>query len=715
MSNTNNQRLKPKAKSNLGNNINLGVANHLAVILKQCLSLYNTGQFEPAKAKLEEVLRVHPDHFDSLQILGMIFTQTKQWDMALNAFSRALEIDNTNASLYINRGNVLLEMECLNDALSCFECAIDLENYNHIAHYNKGIVLHKLKLFEDSIANYDRAIKIKPDFAIAYSNRGNVLLELRRFEDALENFNEAIALKKDYFEAHTDRGNVLTELNRYKEALDSYDRAITIRNDYALAHSNRGIVFLKLKHFDDAIACFDKAIELKPDYAEAYSNLGNVFRELNLYQDAIACFSKAIELRPDYAQAFSNLGSVFTTLMLLDEALVALDKAIELNNDHSEAYLNRGCLFFKRYCFEEALADFDKAINLRSDYAQAYVNRGAVLHDLKRFNEAISNLDTAIQLQKDDAQAHHNKSHSLLLTGNLEEGFLEYEWRWQEQINNKQISQRTFKQPLWLGKDSVDGKSVLLYSEQGYGDTIQFCRYARLVKNLGAKVLLEVPKPLITLLESLDGVDMLIEEGKTSQDFDYRCPLMSLPLAFKTQLNTIPNPNSYLKSNSKKLEFWAQQLGAKTLPRIGLVWSGNKNHGNDRNRSISLAEMLAYLPPNFEYVSLQKDFREKDKVVLSNSNIKQFGEQFNDFSDTAALCDLMDLVISVDTSVAHLACAMGKRTWILLPYNPDWRWLLDRTDSPWYESATLFRQSKDMRYEPVMEQIVKDLINFGNN
>ena len=333
-----------------------------------------------------------------------------------------------------------------------------------------------------------------------------------------------------------------------------------------------------------------------------------------------------------------------------------------------------------------------------------------MLKELKQLDAALTSYDIAIELKRDYAEAYWNKSLALLLQGEFIKGFNEYEWRWKNENIKKIAGERSFTQPLWVGNESLANKTILLWSEQGLGDSIQFCRYAKLVKSLGAKVLLDVPKPLVALLDELEGVDLLIEKGKPLPNFDFQCPLMSLPLAFKTDLNSIPNPTDYLKNIAEKVEVWSKRVGEKSNPRIGLVWSGSTGHKNDHNRSLTLTDVIKHLPPNFEYVSLQKEVREADKDVLSNSAIKHYGDQLVDFADTAALCDLMDIVISVDTSVAHLAGALGKTTWILLPYVPDWRWLLDRDDSPWYASAKLYRQGEDRQYAPVLERIANDLM-----
>jgi hypothetical protein len=333
-----------------------------------------------------------------------------------------------------------------------------------------------------------------------------------------------------------------------------------------------------------------------------------------------------------------------------------------------------------------------------------------VLNELKQLDAALTSYDRAIELKSDYAEAYWNKSLALLLQGEFIKGFNEYEWRWKNENIKKMAGERSFTQPLWLGKESLVNKTILLYSEQGLGDSIQFCRYAMLVAELGAKIILEVQKPLVNLLQNLTGVSQLIAKGSALPEFDYQCPLLSLPLAFKTELKSIPIQKAYLKSSTAKLDVWSKRLGEKSNPRIGLVWSGSTGHKNDHNRSLTLTDVLKHLPPNFEYVSLQKEVREGDKDALIKSTIKHYGDQLVDFTDTAALCDLMDIVISVDTSVAHLAGALGKTTWILLPYVPDWRWLLDRDDSPWYASVKLYRQDEDRQYAPVLERVANDLM-----
>ena len=264
---------------------------------------------------------------------------------------------------------------------------------------------------------------------------------------------------------------------------------------------------------------------------------------------------------------------------------------------------------------------------------------------------------------------------------------------------------------MWLGEADLKGKTILLYGEQGLGDTIQFVRLVPEVAARGARVVLEVQPALRNLVGAIEGVKLLVSRGDPLPVCDFHCPLMSLPLAFKTDLDTIPVSVPYLFSEPTRVALWHSHLGPKTRPRVGVVWSGNPGHKNDHNRSMNLSDFVADMPNEFDFYSLQTEIRSTDLSVLNESSIRPMARYINDFTDTAALCHLMDVVITVDTSLAHLSGAMGKPTWVLLPYVPDWRWLLNRNDSPWYDSVTLYRQDSDRSYAPVIRKVFSDLQN----
>jgi hypothetical protein len=332
---------------------------------------------------------------------------------------------------------------------------------------------------------------------------------------------------------------------------------------------------------------------------------------------------------------------------------------------------------------------------------------------LFEFEKALEDLQSALNLDPEFRLAHVNRSMLRLLLGQFEEGWPEYEWRLQ--------SSSTLKKPhllgkmRWLGTQSLQGKTILLTREQGFGDTLQFCRYVSLVKNLGARVVFEAPSALITLLDSLEGVDLLIEKGQPLPAFDFHCPLVSLPLAFKTQLNSIPNDGPYLKSSIDKSKYWSKKLGDKKKLRLGVVWSSSSNFKDDYKRSMSLEMFLNLIPfEKYEVVCLQKEIKDQDKnfFELHKNEIRFVGDELRDFSDTAALASSMDLVISTCTSVPHMTAALGIPTWILVSYSPDWRWLLNRDDSPWYDCIKLYRQGPDRQWSPLLVRIKEDLLKM---
>jgi len=456
------------------------------------------------------------------------------------------------------------------------------------------------------------------------------------------------------------------------EALAPYDSAIALNPDDAVAHNNRGRALFELKQFDAAMASFERAIALKPDYAEAYNNRANVLQQKKRFGEALANYERAIALKPDLAAVYMNRGNVLQNLGRLDEAL----------------------------------ASYERAIALKPDYARAHNNRANVLKQLRRLDEALTSYERAIALEPDYAEAYSNKSLLKLLTGDFDEGWELYEWRWKHQL--KEYA-RNFAKPLWLGRRPIAGQTLLIHAEQGLGDAIQCCRYAAMAEAMGANVILEVPASLVSLISTLKGHLTIVEKGQPLPAFDLHCPIMSLPLAFKTTVATIPAAVPYLYADSGKQKLWQERLGVTTRLRVGLVWSGSTAY-NEAIRSIPLDLLKPLLELPAEFHALQKEIRSEDAAHLPNfSQLHIHQDELADFSDTAAVIQEMDLVISVDTSTAHLAGAMGKPVWILLPFMADFRWLLDRTDSPWYPTATLFRQPANGDWNSVIGQIAERL------
>ena len=509
------------------------------------------------------------------------------------------------------------------------------------------------------------------------------------------------------------QGLVHHQQGQLEDARAAYERMLVLQPGHADALHMLGAMAMQSGEHALAVERISVSVHNNPRNATAYFNLGLALKALQRYEEAMVSFSQAIAIQPDYAQAWNNRGVVLQDQLRWDEAAQSYAGAIAAQPGFAQAHYNLGNALRALGRFEAALASYDTAITLQPGWAHALNNRGLALQELQRSAEAIESYDAAIANEPDYADAYWNKAIELLLCGDFAQGWAHYEWRWRRDTFSSR--KRDFPQPLWLGDAPLNGKTVLLHAEQGLGDSIQFCRYARDVRALGAQVLLEVPRPLLALFATLEGPKQLLEKGSALPHFDYHCPLLSLPLALQTQLANIPSPSPYLASTAAQRELWQRRLGPPSKRRIGLVWSGNVRDKNDLQRSLTLNALLPHLPQSCEYICLQKELRPADQDAMQASSIRFFGAHIQDFSDTAALCDLVDLVISVDTSVAHLAGALAKPTWILLPYAPDWRWMLDRDDSPWYPSVRLYRQGNDRSWLPVLGRMAYDILGYAHS
>ena len=628
---------------------------------------------------------------------------TKQLKTSQSAFQKP-QLDKL-----LNQALALHQQGQFKDAQNIYENILKIQPMHFDALQLLGVLFAQKNCYKKAVELIGKALKINPNHVIANNNLGIALRELKQIDVAMHHFNKAVNLDPNYLEALQNLANVQFELGFFDLAIRSFDKLIQIKCDDALAHNQRGIALMELSQFDQALESYKIAISIQPDMVEAHNNRGIALQRLGKFEVAMASFDEAIGLKPDYAEAYCNRGIVLQALMKGDEAIASFEMAIHLRPDYAEAYNNLGNIFQDLKQFERAMVYRDKALSLQPNFEDAIYNKASLLFLLNKVDSAIELFDKVLDSKPNYSNAWWNKSLALLAKGNLDFGWPLFEWRY---LAVKGLNKRFFNQPRWTGAESLIDKVILLYSEQGLGDTIQFCRYTKLVSNLGARVILEVPKPLNALLGNLEGVFQLVEQGVDLPAFDYHCPLMSLPLAFQTNLESIPAPISYIQSLQFKVNFWQNRLGKKIKPRVGLVWSGNPKHKNDQNRSVSLAEWIPWLPDGYEYISLQKELSSKDRIILDdNPGIISFADDLKDFVDTAGLVECLDLVISVDTSVAHLSGALGKQTWILLPFTPDWRWMLERSDSPWYPSVKLYRQQVIDNWVGVFKKIKIDLLN----
>jgi tetratricopeptide (TPR) repeat protein len=469
-------------------------------------------------------------------------------------------------------------------------------------------------------------------------------------------------------EAHIRQAAILQARGQFHDAIERYRRALDIDRTNAVIYNNLGVAILGAQGTPgDAAACFEQALALKPDYAEAHHNLAHIFRAQGRLDDAADHGQRALALKPDYAEAHYNLGNVFGDQGKLDDAVG---------------------------CYERALA-------LKPDYADAHTNLTITLRDQGRLEDAMSCCQRALALYPDSAVVNFSDAYFRLLTGDFVNGWPKYEWRWR----TKEVKPHGLAAPMWDGKD-LGGRTILLHCEQGLGDSIQSIRFARFVKDKGATVLLSCPASLARLFRSAAGVDGIFPDGHGLPGYHVHAPLMSVPGLFHTALDTIPADVPYLQADPAQVDVWRDRLAGYPGFRVGISWRGSPTH--DCQRLMTSAQFAEFLNvPEISVISLQKDGTPEEMETLSHipGPFLNSGPLQEDFSDAAALIANLDLVISVDTSVCHLAGALAASVWTLIPFAPDWRWLLRREDSPWYPTMRLFRQPKIGDWQSVVERV----------
>ncbi|ASU40161.1 hypothetical protein hmeg3_18960 [Herbaspirillum sp. meg3] len=603
------------------------------------------------------------------------------------------------------------------------------------AQIQQAVALHQRGDHDKAEAVYKKVLAKAPKHFQALYLMGMLQLHREDPAAAIEWIDKALKINPTHVDAQFDRATALEDVERYTEALRSYDLVLALKSDFTEALYRRGNVLRAMKRHMEALDCYKRVLAAQPDHAQAWLKQGNSLNDLGRLSEALTCYEKAVEVAPEYPEALFNLANTLKEFDRIDEAMAIYDKVLEIEPDFAEAIANRAYLLAGKYRLEEALAGYDRAIELLPDYPDMAYNRAVTLEELQRYDDAIAGYALVPSSDPNYQSARWNTALCNLKLGNLEAGWRQYEQRWQTEQMRK--TQRYFTQPLWLGDGPLAGKTILLHSEQGFGDTLQFARYAPMLAERGARVILQVQPALKSLMANVKGVSAVLATGEQLPPFDLQCPLMSLPLACQTfSLNDIPDAG-YLQQDPAKTESWKVRLGEKRKPRVGLVWSGSNPRVNspatkrlDAARSIPFNAMSPLLQNDqVEFFALQPQSSINSPLSLNlgglssalklgglssgltigGQRLVDYTRDLRDFSDTAALIDNLDLVISVDTAVAHLAGSLGKPVWLLNRYNTDWRWLLGRNDSPWYPSMRIFRQEKPGDWSKVIEDVRTEL------
>ena len=562
------------------------------------------------------------------------------------------------------------------EACGLLQRAVGLNSNSAAAHRNLGAVLTRLGRSREALASYDRALALESDCAQTHAARAAVLCALERFDQAVLGFDQAIALQPAWPRLHGARAATLGLAGRVEEALRGYDTALELDPGNAAAHRERGTLLLSLDRPDQALPNLERAAELEPDNGHVHINHASALRALRRNAEALASWDRALQVDPQCAAVYVGRGP----------ALQDLERP------------------------EEALASCERAIALEPDCAAAHLNRGGALCDLNRLDEALASIERAVALDPGCSPARCNAGMLHLQLGRFASGWSLYEQR------PDALAAAARPQPRWRGDESIVEKTLFVRAEQGFGDTIQFCRYAPLLEARGARVVLSVYAPLRRLMQGLSSTIQILGDGETPQEFDFHCPLLSLPLAFGTTLDTIPRMPHYLAAEPDRIARWRGRIGNRGF-RIGICWQGNPHNAAEVGRSPPLA-MFAPLAalPGVRLISLQKHHGTEQLAAMPpGMTVEELGEEFDAgpdaFLDAAAVMEGLDLIITSDTSIAHLAGALGRPTWVVLKHVPEWRWLVNREDSPWYPTLRLFRQSRRGDWEGVFADVRRALID----
>ncbi len=646
--------------------------------LQNALAHHQAGRLREAEAIYQQILEADPLHAEALHFMGVLATQTGQPRHGLELISRAIRLRPNESGWHFNLGTIHQALGQLEPAVACFQEAARLQPQFTAAHINRGAALRALRRHREAILSFRAALDIQPDSAQTHFALGTALHDVKDLEGAAVAYREALRWKDDYAEVMVNLADVLKSQDRLDEAAAWCGRAIQLRPDLAEAHNDLGTIFARQRRFDETEACYRRAVELKPDYPEAQRNLGALMFNQNRLDEAEACYRRAVELEPAAALSQAALGAVLERQGKLHAAAAWCRRALEVDPTRAEAHGTLGAIWQQYGQFDEALAAYDRAINLQPDQAEFRFLRSTI----------------------------H------LMRGDFARGWQEFEARLQTKY-----ARPSHPQPRWNGAP-LRGERIVVHAEWGLGDTLQLVRYVPLIVARGGEVVLEVQPSLIPLLRESGFQQVFAWNDPNLPECSWHVPIFSLPGIFKTTLDTIPATVPYLRASAERVARWGERLHGCAGFKVGIHWHSQRKALATGPRSMSLAEFepLARLA-GVTLVSLQKDAPADELQAFSKRlSLVDFGGELDAsggaFMDTAAIMKSPHLVITCDTSTAHVAGGLGVPVWVATPLGGEFRWLLERSDSPWYPTMRLFRQSRAADWTDAFAQMRDELIRL---
>ena len=639
-------------------------------LIGQAIECLQGGAAKQAEEILLGILNTQQNNLPALEILGLI---------------KATQENHQEAARYLKK-------------------AVKLNPNNPATQYNLAKALSESKDYVGSLVHHERALQLASNNPDGWLNYGQTLAHLKRHEKALVAFNNVLSINPTHIDAWLNKGLTYSQLEKHADAIPCFKKAIELNPNNAKAWMDLSASLGALKHYEEALDSCEQALKLQPEYPEALLNKGAAHSELKQYEQALDCYDQALAIKNNYVDAWYNKGISLEKLNRQNEALDCYNKAISFDPNYAKAWLNKGCVLNYLSLYIDALEAFNRALFLQPKCPKTLANKAVSLHELLSFNEAIDCCNEAILIDPSYIDGYWNKAFSQLIQGNFKEGWDSYEYRW-KRVNSDIYCHGNIA-PLTSLTAAYD-RDVLIWSEQGFGDTIQFCRYIPMLIELGVRPIFEVPKPLIALLKNQFECRTICQ-GDPVDAASFQTPLLSLPRLFNTDLSSIPSKTPYIHVAQNKIAQWSSRLKlSDSKLNIGIACSGNANLELKQGykRPIPL-HFFASLSKKYNLFLIQKEIFEADQISLKElSHIHQLGTLIENFEDSAAICQNMDLIISADTSLAHLAGALNKRVFILLPFCPEWRWLATGEESHWYPSATLFRQPNRGDWKTVINNV----------
>ncbi len=658
---------------------------------------------------MQEALRLRPDYAEAYNNLGTVYQGRAKLPEAIACYRKALELQPHYAQARQNLDGALRSAG-LSGGTPPPPGPLSPAPEDPARTCNvRGIALAREGKWDEAVASFRAAVRLRPNYADALNNLGNVLYFQKKLDEAVACYEEVLRVAPDHAGACSNLGEVVRQQGRLRDAVTYCERAVRLRPDFAQGRVHLGLALSAEERFEEALVHLEEAVRLQPDLPDAHHGLGFALLQLRRVDEAVASLETALRLKPDLADAHSNLGAALLRQGKLDEALGQFREALRLKPDLVEPRLFRAHALWQMGRFEEAETSAREALRLKPDSADAHNVLGVVHMKAGRPAEAVAEFERSLALKPDYAQAHFNLGLALLLQGDYRRGWPEYDWRWR----CRDFVATPVPEGGWDGSP-LAGRSILLHAEQGLGDALQFIRFAPQVQARGGQVIVACPARLIPLLSRCAGIDQLVDYKAVTVKCDLEAPLLSVPSKLGTTLDTIPAEVPYLFGDPALEEHWREELGRFPSFKIGIAWQGNPDHPEDRLRSVPLGRFAPLARDGVHLISLQiGPGREQIDAVAGRFRVEELSPRAEESSwtllDDAAVMKSLDLVIAVDTAVAHLAGGLGVPAWIALAFAPDWRWLLDRADSPWYPTLRLFRQRQPGDWGEVFAEMAAEL------